>query len=179
MLRSAPTGTWSAIVPDGLGLVTGFIIDPLTAWGVHLKSIGAAIQVYDKPLTVPRPPLAIVPLDNIPDTLHNSHLSIAWLTNVRKLQLRKVRGRCTGLCIQHEDGTAESLGRWDPSDTNAIVDIYHSSDGPLTSLCFYFSGNDETRRHVVNITADGTQTTGRPAYFCPSLDLNVRTVICD
>jgi len=143
---------------------------------VQLQSIGAAIQVYDKPLTVPGSSSAIIPYDNLPLVFHGSCLSAAWLTNVRKLQVRRVRGRCTGLCIHYEDGTLESLGRWDPSDVGAIGDIYHSSDGPLTSLCFCFSGSDETRRHVVDITTDESQRAGRPAYLCPALDLNVCTV---
>ncbi len=65
-------------------------------------------------------------------------LSVAKLSNIWRLKLRKVGCRCVGMCIHYSDDTIEVLGQWNPLQPSEI--IYVKDDGVLESLTVYLSG---------------------------------------
>ncbi len=87
-----------------------------------------------------------------PNTPDGWYPTTATLSNVKQLCIRKVGDWCSGLCVRHDDGSVEVLGRWDPSDGNAIVNIYDSSrDGPLTTLHFRYSKDNIYKSQIIDI----------------------------
>ena len=68
-------------------------------------------------------------------------VSIGTFSYVQRLQIRKVGGRCTGMCIHHSNDTIEVLGQWDPSQYSTISDIYTKDNGIVTSIHFHLSGS--------------------------------------
>ena len=68
-------------------------------------------------------------------------VSIGTFSYVQRLQVRKVGGRCTGMCIHHSNGTIEVLGQWDPSQDSTISDIYTKDNGIIKSVNFHLSGS--------------------------------------
>jgi hypothetical protein len=67
-------------------------------------------------------------------------ISIGTFSLVKKLEVRKVESRCTGICIHHCDGTTEILGQWDPSQPSMISEIYNGNKGFLMATTFHYSG---------------------------------------
>lgn len=74
--------------------------------------------------------------------------STASLNNVSTLHVRnrsvpsksqKRRSWCVGMCICHDDSSFEILGRWDPSDKQAISKIYDASEGYLKAVSFHMA----------------------------------------
>lgn len=146
--------SWS-VVAAGEGRITGLIVDALTVYRSRFQSIGASIYTgVDQPI-VSKPRQAPMIFDDVNEFCrlhHLSYLTKATISGVKRLRVRKVDNRCTGLCIHHdEDGFVEVLGQWDPSDGNTILDIYDSSEGPLTALTFRYAEDNPLYSHIADI----------------------------
>ncbi len=67
--------------------------------------------------------------------------SVASLSRIARVRVRRVGPRCVGICLHHHDGSLDVLGQWDPSDVSSIGDIYNSNaGGDLTAMTFHMSG---------------------------------------
>ena len=82
-------------------------------------------------------------------------LSKALLREVKTLHVRRDDDRCLGLCILHHDGRRETLGRWDPSETEGVEKIYDAGvngDNPLKCLTFILPArNTYARKRILDI----------------------------
>lgn len=45
------------------------------------------------------------------------------LINIRRVCVRRHNGRCLGMYLSYEDSTIETLGQWDPRDSDSIWKI--------------------------------------------------------
>ena len=66
--------------------------------------------------------------------------SVASLKDARNLCVCRVGDRCTGLRIIHENSKIEILGQWYPKNVSSTSRIYDSTDGPLATVIFCYSG---------------------------------------
>lgn len=141
---------------------------------------------------------------------HTCTFSAASLDNIATLHVRKKKirisylepvVRCCGLRIVHLDKTIETIGQWDPRDTESISKIYDASEGLLMRLTFHMENADRLR-YVENITVevadnprdyqplDGTSLVlidpptrrwGKPGderCYVPEIQSNTRTFDC-
>ena len=133
--------------------ITGLIFDPLTIYRSCLQSIGVSVRPAAGPLVgsapTEKPLVSDERTDDFISECPSTYLTRATLANVAKLQVRKVGRRCDGLCIHHGNGLVEVLGKWDPSDGNAIIDIYERSEGPLTTLTFVYDKSEPRIADIV------------------------------
>jgi hypothetical protein len=62
--------------------------------------------------------------------------SVASLSQVQRLQVRRVGAWYRGLAVYHYDGSVEILGQWDYDQTSDILEIYTRDEGVLVSINF-------------------------------------------
>lgn len=87
-----------------------------------------------------------------------------------EVQVQRKEGLVRGLLATLSDGAKETLGRWDPSDTDATSTIYSVEDGqPLQSILFTFSDELVNTRQVVGVTVNEHDVT-RPHVFWDHLE---------
>lgn len=72
------------------------------------------------------------------DEITGLFFSIGSFKCVRRLMVRRVGPRLTGMSIHHDDGTIDVLGQWDCSQSSSISEIYNHATGTLTSVTFRF-----------------------------------------
>ncbi len=126
----------------------------------QITNIGITSVVDDSPhLDGENIPKLWVPR-NVP-ALHGTisiglFFSAAKLSNVWRLDVRKMERRCIGMCLYYSDDTVEVLGQWDPSQSSEA--IYVKDTKVLESLTFHLSG-PILSSFVENITInDGPST---------------------
>lgn len=79
--------------------------------------------------------------------------STATWYDVVRLQIQLIAGRCRALYIHHGDGTVETLGLWDPTRRDAIVEVPPDGAMGFRSLSLHYSGEDEEDSYVVDVSA--------------------------
>ncbi len=145
---------WSIVVPPQ-NPINGLVIDALTiSPGFRFRSIGGSIGIISRQSMIPRPdPMLLSLVAGCPPPFDDwSYLTTATLSGITQLHIRKVDDWYNGLCISHDDGFVETLGRWDPSDENAILLVYDTHrDGPLTALTFRYAAEDMYPTRMVDM----------------------------
>ncbi len=146
---------WSIVTTQGP--ITGLAVDALTVPpDLRFQSLGANVDapVIDRP-ALPEIDPSLPYLGNEPPFLHingRAYLTTATFSDIKRLRTRKVGDWCSGLCVYHNDGSVEALGRWDPSDDKVILDIYdRRRDGPLTALTFRYATHDMDQSRITDI----------------------------
>lgn len=66
--------------------------------------------------------------------------SVASLSQVQNLQVRRVGASCRGLAVYHYNGSVEILGQWDYDETSDIFEIYTRAEGALLCINFHSAG---------------------------------------
>lgn len=88
---------------------------------------------------VPRVPIALT-RPRIGAEYTGLFFSVASLSQVERLQVRRVGAQCRGLAVHHYDGSVEILGQWDYDQTSDILEIYTPADGALVCINFHSTG---------------------------------------
>jgi hypothetical protein len=126
---------WTAVVASRSPIVS-LVVD-LASYGLpKIQGIGAVIQRKDA-VAGPCPEIVSEPGTRFVGRDWPVFFTMASLFNVEKLQIRRTGLRCTGLCICHKDGLIETLGQWNPSESDLISIIYDGSE-PLDALTFRY-----------------------------------------
>ncbi len=140
--------TWS-VVAASQSPITGLSIDALTPRSSRIQSIGASLNM-GMVTTPPSSTILVSPESRFLNRRSLSFLTTGTLSGARKLQIRKLGSRCTGLCIYHNDGLVEALGQWNPSEGGFISTIYHH-DYPLVALTFCYATDDPLCSHLCDV----------------------------
>ncbi len=156
---------WSIVAAQGP--ITGLVVDILTVpHSFRFKNIGVSIDssAVNQQSMILRHDLMLPCLNaGSPSPFDNwSYLTTATLSGITQLHVRKIGDWCNGLCICHDNGSVETLGRWDPSDNKVVLHIYDSHrDGPLTALTFRYATEDIYRSHIVDIAVGDPPEAGQ------------------
>ncbi len=155
---------WSIVAARGP--ITGLIIDALTVDAFRFQSIGVSINdsAINRRSTMLRhnPMLLSLNAESAMPFDIWSYLTRATLSGVTQLHVRKIGDWCDGLCIYHDNGSVETLGRWDPSDDKVVLHIYDSRrDGPLTALTFRYATEDKYQSHIADIVIGDSPGAGQ------------------
>ncbi|KAI9170866.1 hypothetical protein HJFPF1_00341 [Paramyrothecium foliicola] len=157
---------WTRITPDNMGVVRGLFFDVHCEGIFGLNTYGVAVT-YPKSNPGPGDQLAQ------PEVLttatasaflreHDKGLvTIASLGNISTIHLRTVGDRCKAMYIKYSDEASVALGRWDPTVTEGIVELYdYVKHGQLQSIGFSYEGASSTRSWVTNIVFNKTEVGG-------------------
>lgn len=137
------------------GNIVGLFVDPTTAKRVALKSIGVVYtpqsdRQSERPRSIHLPLADLEPGTFLCRHFRTAFLSQASLLDVQVLRLQRKGSRCTGLYILHRDDYVETLGQWDPSETDAISLVFEASSGKaLEALTFVLSENPSPHQRYI------------------------------
>jgi hypothetical protein len=96
-------------------------------------------SLLSRKIDVPRVPVALT-RPRISAEYTGLFFSVASLSQVQKLEVRKVGVWYIRLAVYHYDGSVEILGQWDYDQASDILEIYTQGDGVLVSINFRFVG---------------------------------------
>jgi hypothetical protein len=170
------------VAGNGPGPIVGLSIDPTTSSRYGLQTIGITRPSYvdtqeieyAQPVTIEFPVTRYHGEFFLERYGSDTFLSKALLKNAKALDVQRRGDRCTGLCILQNNGHRETLGQWDPSETESVQRIYDAdADGAgLESLTFvYDTVPDSLTKYVRGIYPGREPGLGSDTFTWKRMDL--------
>ncbi|KAH9216127.1 hypothetical protein DL95DRAFT_460419 [Leptodontidium sp. 2 PMI_412] len=136
--------TWTRLDDNPELEIEGIFFDALSLGRARrIANIGLATRrgkmIRPGKANVPRVPVALT-RPRIGAEYTGLFFSVASLSQVQNLQVRRVGASCRGLAVYHYNGSVEILGQWDYYETSDIFEIYTRAEGALLCINFYSAG---------------------------------------
>lgn len=150
--------------------MTGLFIDPTTARGPRLHTLGVAMAYDGKAnshtnATAYQFAHRLVTSRALVSSNYSSiYLTRASLQGATSIKMQKIENRCVGLCIEYACHPNGTLGQWNPAreDTISLLFCIKRDKKALTTLTFVFSDPSE-KHHVENIITSAL-VTDKPTF---------------
>jgi hypothetical protein len=154
---------------------SGLFVKPMTRKAFHLRSIGLVQEMRRQPRTSPPAAALSVPaLTNLETGSFceyydkGAFATKAAFLDAREIRLQTVDSQCGGLLAVFQDGTKQTLGRWDPAQPETISTIYQAAEdstfSPLRSITFMFSDGPVRERFVQAVLVNETHDQTAPHF---------------
>lgn len=156
---------------------TGLFIKTMDRKAVDLKSLGVVQETRKQPLSSPPSVLSVPVLTYLEKGSfckhyhHGAFATKAAFLDALEIRLQTVGSRCGGLLAVFQDGTKQTLDRWDPARPETISTIYLAADHsasscsfPLRSITFMFSDGPDRQRYIQSVLVNDMHDQSAPHF---------------